>query len=277
MRHEKDKYHNQTKGIKPKNRVYCAESMRPKMKFETEREARDFIRWNHDNFDEKIPSRVYWCDACCGYHITAKPENGVGVAINMKLPYLDEALEKDKHRVMRAVKSIHKVLSILKQPMGYYGKIGFGVCKCTLDSLNNANNPYYLKEREELIEIVNQQRAQYKPVWMKKKYCNLIKTKLYRSLCDSKCSEDCAVGRYKYNLAYILNLAKNDDYDIHDLPELFLDEWETLFQASVVSKHLTDKMSIDNGTDKDHQDEEALAETEEHVPGIQNGSQGQGL
>ena len=277
MRHEKDKYHNQTKGIKPKNRVYCAESMRPKMKFETEKEARDFIRWNHDNFDEKIPSRVYWCDACCGYHITAKPENGVGVAINMKLPYLTEALEKDKPRVMHAVKSIYKVLNILKHPLGYYGKIGLGICKSILDGLEYSKNPYYLDERKELTKIVDEQRQQYKPVWMKRKYCRLIKTKLYRALCDSEHDEDYNTGTYKYNLAYILYLAQNDNYDISGLPELFLDEWETLFQASPISKYLIDKMTIDNGTDKEHQTEEALDETEEHVPRIQNGSQSQGL
>ena len=278
MRHEKDRYHNQVKGIKPKKRVYCADSMRPKMKFETEKEARDFIKWNHDNFEEKIPSRVYWCEACCGYHITARPEGKVGVTVNMKLPYLTDALEKDRNRVMHAVKAIHKVLNILKQPMGYYGKIGFGICKSTLDSMDNANNPYYKDERKELMEIVEQQRTQYKPVWMKRKYCKLIKTKLYRSLCDSVHSIDYNIEAYKYNLAYILHLAQDDEYDIRELPELFLDEWETLFQASPVSDYLTDKMTIDdNGTDKNHQTEEALIEAEEHAPGIQNGNQGQGL
>jgi len=277
MRHEKDQYHNQTKGIKPKNRVYCADSMRPKMKFETEKEARNFIKWNHDNFDEKVPSRVYWCEACCGYHITARPEGNVGVAINMKLPYLTDALEKDKDRVMKAVKAIHKVLNILKHPEGYYGKTGLGVCKSTLDTLDYSKNPYYLDERKELTDIVDQQRQQYKPVWMKRKYCKLIKTKLYRPLCDYEHDTDYNVGRYRYNLAYIQYLAKNDDYDIRELPELFLDEWETLFKASPVSEHMTDKMTIYNGTDKDDQDEDALIKTEEHVPGIQAGNQSEGL
>jgi len=278
MRHEKDKYHSQTKGIKPKNRVYCPDSMRPKMRFETEKEALGFIRWNHDNFEEKIPSRVYWCDACCGYHITSKPENGVGVAINMELPYLDEALKKDKHRVVKTVKKLYKVINNLRQPRGYYGKTGLGFCKSILDTLDAANNPYYKKEREELRSIVDQQRALYKDVWMKRKYCKLIKTKLYRALCDSEHNTDYNTGVYKYNLAYILYLAHNDEYDIRELPELFLDEWETLFQASPVSDYLIDKMTIDdNGTDKDHQDEKALTETEEHVPGIQDGNPGEGL
>lgn len=248
------------------------------MRFETEKEAHDFIKWNHDNFDEKIPSRVYWCDACCGYHITAKPEGKVGVAINMKLAYLTEALEKDKHRVMRAVKSIHKVLNILKNPSGYYGKTGLGVCKCTLDALNYSNNPYYTEERQKLYDIITELRNEYKDAWMKRKYCRLIKTKLYRSLCDSEHNIEYNVGTYKYNLAYILHLAEDDKYDIKELPELFLDEWETLFQASSISDCLADKLIIDdNGTDKNHQTEEALVETEEPVPGIQNGSQDQGL
>ena len=94
MRHDRDKY-SQSKGVKPKKRVYCADSMRQKMKFDTEKEAEDFIKWNRANFDDKIPSRIYWCEACCGYHITARPMGGVGVTINMKLPYLTEALKTD--------------------------------------------------------------------------------------------------------------------------------------------------------------------------------------
>jgi hypothetical protein len=247
------------------------------MKFETEKEARDFIKWNHNNFDEKIPSRIYWCDACCGYHITSKPENGVGVAINMKLPYLTEALKNDKNRVMMAVKSIYKVINILKNPSGYFGKSGLGVCKSTLDALTYAKNPYYIDERNELYSIVEQQRAEYKEAWMKRKYCRLVKTKLYRALCDFDSDKQTVLKKYKYDLAYILRLAEEDGYNIQELPELFLDEWETLFQASVINDCLTDKMIIDNGTDKDHQDEEALAKTTEHVPGIQDGNQSQGL
>lgn len=281
MIHDKDKYSNKPKGVKPKNRVYCPDCMRQKMKFDSEKEARSFIRWNKDNFDEKIPSRIYWCDACCGYHITARPMGGVGVTINMKLPYLTEALEKDKPRVMRAVKSIYHVIGILKQPSGYYGKIGLGRCKSILDALSYSKNPYYLKEREEIYAIVEQQRAEYKDVWMKRKYCRLIKTKLYSALCDTESDASVLLKRYNYNLAYILYLAGNDEYDLNELPELFLDEWETLFQASPLVNYLTDKMTLnetsDNGTDKDNQDEDDLQEGETDVPGIQVSNQGEGL
>ena len=57
MLHDKDKY-NETKGVKPKNRVWCPESGRQKMKFDTEEKAYAFIKWNKTNFDEKIPTRV---------------------------------------------------------------------------------------------------------------------------------------------------------------------------------------------------------------------------
>ena len=275
MRHKRDKY-AQSKGIKPKNRVFCPDSMRLKMKFNTQKEAEDFIKWNHDHFENKIPSRVYWCDACCGYHITARPEGDVGVTVNMTLPYLTDALETDKFRVIRTVKMLHNVLNILKQPSGYYGKIGLGKCKSILDCLTNSNNPYYLEEREKLQEIVNQQRDKYKPVWMKRKYCHLVKTKLYRDMCNVDWDEQTVLDKYIYDLKYILYLADNDQYDLNDLPELFLEEWETLFRASSVSNHLTDKM-IPDGTDKDNQNEETFSEEEEHGPGMQVSNQGEGF
>lgn len=275
MKHSRDKY-TQVKGIKPKNRVFCPDSMRQKMKFDTEKAAEDFIKWNRSNFDEKIPSRIYWCEACCGYHITAKPDGGVGVTLNMKLPYLTEALETDRTRVIKTVKKIYNVLGILKQPSGYYGKAGLGRCKSILDCLNASNNPYYLEEREKIYAIVEQQRREYKDVWMKRKYCKLIKTKLYRVLCDMSADETTLLKRYNYELAYILHLADTDGYDLNQLPELFLEEWETLFNASPVSNHLTDKMTT-NGTDTDNQNKEALSEAEEHGPGIQVGDKGEGL
>ena len=276
MRHDRDKY-NQTKGIKPKNRVFCPDCMRSKMKFDSEKEAKNFIRWNKENFNEKIPTRIYWCDACCGYHITAKPDGGVGTAVNMKLPYLTEALETDRRRVMSAVKSIYKVIDILKHPNGYYGKIGLGKCKSILNNLDYAKNPYYLEEREELSGIVEQQRQKYKEIWMKRKYCRLIKIKLYKCLCDMNEDDQTLCKWYNYELTYITHLAEQDKYDLKQLPELFLEEWETLFQASPVSKCLKDKFTIDNGTDKDNQIEENFSEGEADVPGIQVSNQGEGL
>ena len=60
---------------KPKNRVFCRDCRRPKLLFETEKKAETFIRFNGDEVNSGGDSelRVYYCTACCGYHITSKP------------------------------------------------------------------------------------------------------------------------------------------------------------------------------------------------------------
>lgn len=277
MLHDKDKYNNEFKGVKPKNRVYCPDCGRQKMRFNSEKEAENFIKWNRMNFEEKIPSRIYWCEACCGYHITARPMGNVGVTINMKLPYLTEALENDRINVMRAVKTIYKVLGILRQPSGYYGKIGLGKCKSLLDNLNYCNNPYYIDERKQIYKTIEELRARYMDVWMNKKYCNLVKTKLYPVLCDM--DDPYFMQKYVYNLAYLHYLAQKDNYSLENLPELFLDEWETLFKASPVSNCLTDKMKMSDtyGTDKDIEKQNNDEEGETVVPGVNGHNQSEGL
>lgn len=58
--------------MKPtKNRYFCPQSGRIKMKFETEKKAENFIKFNSseiDTGDAKL--RVYYCTTCGGYHIT---------------------------------------------------------------------------------------------------------------------------------------------------------------------------------------------------------------
>lgn len=62
--------------MKPvKNRVYCYDCGRNKMLFESEKKALNFIKFNGDNIEEesgKKPLRAYFCQSCCGWHITSK-------------------------------------------------------------------------------------------------------------------------------------------------------------------------------------------------------------
>ena len=61
---------------KPKNcKVYCpALYGRSKMLFQTEEKAKNFIKFNWEQLTDKEENlRVYFCDACGGYHITSKP------------------------------------------------------------------------------------------------------------------------------------------------------------------------------------------------------------
>lgn len=49
----------------------CPDCGRPKMLFETERKANDFIRWNGDEIDTHGGQlRAYYCPSCCGWHIS---------------------------------------------------------------------------------------------------------------------------------------------------------------------------------------------------------------
>lgn len=59
---------------KPKNRIMCPDCGRPKMLFESEREAERFIKWNSDDIKHGEKLRPYYCPACCGWHITHHKE-----------------------------------------------------------------------------------------------------------------------------------------------------------------------------------------------------------
>ena len=62
---------------KPKNRVLCPDCDREKILFETEKKANLFIEYNWESLtDNKDKLRVYYCPACCGYHISSHKYNG---------------------------------------------------------------------------------------------------------------------------------------------------------------------------------------------------------
>lgn len=55
-----------------KCRVMCPDIGRQKMLFETEAKAKNFIKFNGEELtDDTSKLRVYWCDACGGYHISS--------------------------------------------------------------------------------------------------------------------------------------------------------------------------------------------------------------
>ena len=77
---------------KPKNRVMCPDCKRQKMLFGTQKEADLFIRYNGSEIDDggKLKLRVYYCPACCGYHITSKPYKKIYEGVT------DEMIDKYK-------------------------------------------------------------------------------------------------------------------------------------------------------------------------------------
>lgn len=57
--------------MKPKNRIWCPDCNRPKMLFESERKANDFIKWNGDDLPKDGDKlRAYYCPSCCGWHLS---------------------------------------------------------------------------------------------------------------------------------------------------------------------------------------------------------------
>lgn len=63
--------------MKPtKNTIYCLGCQRSKMLFETKVKADNFIKYNSEGILEengKAPVRSYYCEFCCGYHVTSNP------------------------------------------------------------------------------------------------------------------------------------------------------------------------------------------------------------
>ena len=60
-----------------KNRVFCKDSGRPKILFETEKKANTFIKFNSQEIETEVgysPIRSYFCIFCNGWHVTSKTE-----------------------------------------------------------------------------------------------------------------------------------------------------------------------------------------------------------
>ena len=60
--------------MKPtKNKVFCNNCNRTKMLFETEKKAKNFIKFNKEEIEAEsgmVPERAYYCEFCGGWHTT---------------------------------------------------------------------------------------------------------------------------------------------------------------------------------------------------------------
>ena len=75
--------------MKPtKNRVHCAACGKPKMLFETQDKADNFIKHNGDEILEetgKTPTRSYYCELCGGFHVTSIDSVEVGARLDQRV------------------------------------------------------------------------------------------------------------------------------------------------------------------------------------------------
>ena len=60
--------------MKPnRNLIMCPDCGKPKIQFETEKEAERFIQYNGEEISETPENlRVYYCPSCCCYHVSSK-------------------------------------------------------------------------------------------------------------------------------------------------------------------------------------------------------------
>lgn len=92
--------------MKPKNRVLCPDCGRPKILFESENKANNFIKFNAEEIPHGHRLRSYYCPACCGWHVSSHEYDGIN-----RTELLLENYRKSKQRP-KVVKPTSPVNSI---------------------------------------------------------------------------------------------------------------------------------------------------------------------
>lgn len=86
---------------KPVKTYYCHEAGKKKMRFETEKKADNFIKFNSEEIEEengKAPIRSYYCRFCCAWHVTSNPNVDRCEAIaERKIEIIDEVINQKKN------------------------------------------------------------------------------------------------------------------------------------------------------------------------------------
>lgn len=85
----------------------CPDCGRPKMQFESEKKALNFIKWNADDFESGGESlRAYYCEACCCWHISHKQyRSGYGKDLNNKIEAFKQQKSSSNKRLDKLIRS----------------------------------------------------------------------------------------------------------------------------------------------------------------------------
>jgi hypothetical protein len=121
--------------MKPtKNRIYCNDSGRIKMLFETEKKANLFIKFNSEEIESESgysPIRVYFCISCNGWHVTSKEDHQDMIS---KTEYLlnlltDKGKKKltEKEREISTEKRKEELNTSIKRLRNIYTKIDYKI------------------------------------------------------------------------------------------------------------------------------------------------------
>lgn len=114
--------------MKPhRNYIFCVASKKSKILFESQDKADNFIKYNAAEIEEeneKAPVRSYYCQLCCGWHVTSNPSTVSGESLDRRdqrmLQQLDEIQEsKDrvkeiKHSIFQRMKDFDLLLNLCR-------------------------------------------------------------------------------------------------------------------------------------------------------------------
>ena len=105
--------------MKPSHRIFCPDAGRSKLRFETEKKALNFIRFNADDIEREHgyrPIRAYYCVACGCWHVTSKVGYGnpptlssiVVGAYDRDMSYKEKARQAKKIKVKPSDREIDR-------------------------------------------------------------------------------------------------------------------------------------------------------------------------
>ncbi len=131
--------------MRPKHRVWCPDCQRPKMLFETERKAQDFIQWNGDDMEYGADTlRAYYCPACCGWHISHRGHRS----------WYDRQTEQMIHRIKEHQEQFNpQAVPDLYHVAEYYKAVGVELTCCCLQAYGKD----FIFTQEEVKEIIEKE------------------------------------------------------------------------------------------------------------------------
>lgn len=114
--------------MKPhRNFIYCVASKKSKILFESQSKADNFIKFNAAEIEEeneKAPVRSYYCQLCCGWHVTSNPSTVSGESLDRRdqrmLQQLDDIhdskdrVQEIKHAIFQRMKDFDLLLNLCR-------------------------------------------------------------------------------------------------------------------------------------------------------------------
>lgn len=132
------------------NKVYCHGCGRPKMLFESQAKADNFLRFNSEGIKDengKAPVRSYYCEICLGYHVTSNPSIEAGERLSKRdhqlikdLTFLMKEPEEVKAMRMSMADRLNKIHSLLLFGQTQEAEDKLDICRIEYDDITSQYN-----------------------------------------------------------------------------------------------------------------------------------------